>query len=191
MSTESKYRVLQDRKLMGQMVIATWGFLLTGLIGTGLTYLFNRLDWQARTRFEESKLVTANRRDEIKSIINLCQRRFFYSSRLYQLLEVRQADEIEPAYKDYKQVIDEWNLNLHVNRLLIQKIINDRAAELFCDSIILNGGGASGDSVHTKFFLASNELRKDFTAWQAGKPFDPASKSLVALRDAGKSLQRL
>lgn len=136
--------------------------------------------------------MAAGRRDEIKVIVNLCQRRYFYSERLYQLLEAQQADEIEDAYATYKKIIDEWNLNLYVNHLMIEKAIGPEAAELYCDHQIMSlSGDVSGSSVHTRFFFAAKELRKGYIAWKAGKSFKNAPEALAKLRDTSKSLQVL
>jgi hypothetical protein len=182
-------RVL-DPKIKGQILVATWGFLLTGMIGTGLTYLFNRLDREAKLEFEQKKTLSLTRQEEVKRIINLCQRRYFYSQRLHQLMEARRGDEIEEAYKIYKQTLDEWNLNLHVNRLLVEKIISKSAADKFCDVGVLEGK-LGGSSVHTKFVLSSLELRKGYLASQANKPFENQAKALEQLQEAAKSLQAL
>jgi hypothetical protein len=186
--------MFQDKKLKSQIILTAWGFLLTSIIGACLTFFFNYLEWESRTKYDEEKVRADNRREEIKAILNLCQRRYFFSERLRELLESRRGDQIEAAYKDYKQTIDEWNLNLMLNKLLIEKIISKKSADLFCDSKIMAvgvPGDLSGDSVHTRFRVVSDEIRKGYLEWKKGIPVDNQDAMQKKLQYAGISLQIL
>lgn len=165
--------------------------LLSGLMGTGLTFLFNRLEWRSRSEFEERKASNESRRAEIRRIVVLCQKRYHYSDLIYRLLEEGSVSEALQLHKEYIEVVRQWNLELQLNRLLIAHVFDDKTAELFCDSQILRAQGTSGSSVHTCFFHLGKEVRAAVKVAEKGA----APTNLLAyyddLQKAGEALTLL
>ncbi|WP_417910754.1 hypothetical protein [Candidatus Electronema sp. PJ] len=141
-----------------KLLVPVVSIVLTGVVGSGLTVLFNHLDWKSRTKFEADKIAIENRRTEIKKIMALCQQRFFLSNMIYKYADESDYESVKNLDAEYTKVVRDWNFNLHINRLLLEQIFSPSVAEQFCDEDILKGDVKNSASVHSRFYLLGKEV---------------------------------
>lgn len=65
---------MSENSLKVKLIVPVVSILLTGLVGSGITTLFNHLEWKERNRFETEKAATLYRQEEIKRIMTLCMK---------------------------------------------------------------------------------------------------------------------
>ncbi len=181
---------MNENSLKDKLAVPVVSILLTGLVGSGLTVLFNHLDWKARTEFETAKAAAQHRREEIKRIMTLCQKRSFLSSMILNYAEEGNTAAVRQLDFEYAAVIREWNFNLHVNRLTVEQLFSATAAELFCDQHALHGDVQGKTSVHARFFFLGKEISRIMQAARKDEKAKPADlkAGFAHLRETSDSL---
>lgn len=103
-----------------QLVVLTVGFLLTGVLGGALGYLFQRGVWMHQHAVESRDEVRRQAMKTFEEVSSLLDRRLYRMRRVYWMAKRRAeggaADQLPAALDDYREVLLVWNDNL--NRVL-------------------------------------------------------------------------
>ena len=105
---------------LGETLIVTFfGFVLTSVAGTLISYFWQSQSWKHQQDY-------ARRRDRIEKQIaiaeelsNLIGRRSFRTFRVVAALRSGEADRIDRSWKDYDNIVIEWNdqINGYITKL--------------------------------------------------------------------------
>jgi tetratricopeptide (TPR) repeat protein len=103
-----------------QLVVLAVGFLLTGVLGGALGYLFQRRAWSHQHEVERRDEQRRQALKTFEEMSALLDRRLYRMRRVYWLAKRRAegepADQLAAALDDYREVLLAWNDNL--NRML-------------------------------------------------------------------------
>lgn len=106
------------------------GFLLTTLVGSYINYAFHAESWKSKARFEIFKERLKEASEAQSSIIVLSNRRITLLGRIHSELQENRLQSAREIWKEYFQIVKEWNNNVKSN--------NNRISLLFGDSVSLS-----------------------------------------------------
>jgi hypothetical protein len=166
--------------------LAFIGFLLTGVLGSLLTFLFNYVQWEYTTNQQVRESKTKDAREALLNTMQLCQKRFWASQRVVWAAESPQYYDFKEVQQEYSEAVEQWNLNLATSRLLVQDSLGNQSAELFVDNNTLVGKGG-GKSIQ-KSFMVFNNLARDFLRSNTTSTSDQYLQMQTSLKEIGEQL---
>ena len=149
---------LPGDSLGARLVLLVVGFLLTSILGGGLTALFQHLGAAAQRKQARAQQVWGERRQAFETVSRLMDRRLYAVRQFAFALDNRQrlgADFVEKRLEEYRTVLQEWNGSINSNLALLEIYYGPPCREEF-------------DSVLGKEFVDTGALVED--AYRAGAP---------------------
>jgi len=173
--------------------LAIIGFILTSVLGSGLTYLFTDLQWKNTIAEQRREKKISEAHEILLKTMDMCQNRFYASERLIWACETPQDFDLNEIKKEYRDAVRQWNLSDITQRELIGEYLGNNCATLFVDDAAMKGGKqtVTETSVHTAF----SNFHKAATPWLHGDPVttdSPSYKQMQkCLQDVGEQLRVL
>jgi hypothetical protein len=173
--------------------LAVIGFILTSVLGSGLTYLFTYLQWKNTMAEQRRETKISEAHEILLKTMDMCQNRFYASERLIWACEAPQDFDLNQVKKEYRDAVRQWNLSDITQRELIGEYLGTNCATLFVDDAAMKIGKQTAEetSVHTAFY----NFQKAATPWLRGDSITTESPSykqmLKCLQDVGDQLRVL
>jgi hypothetical protein len=132
----------KDQKHDLKMIV--YGFILTGILGTSITFLFNHLENHHKIeadRRADSVRIMEQRREQATIVFNelspLMDSRLYNWRRLAWGLEDQiPEDSLKQRYAEYEETFFKWNRNLNKNRALVCRFFGPDLGETFEGTIM-------------------------------------------------------
>jgi len=158
----------KNETLLNKLTIPLITILFSGIVGSGVAFLFNNLEWKSRNEFEQRKSAQEFKRHEVKRIMKLCQQRHHLSQLIFRYAKSHKFEAAIEANEEYQIVKTEWNQDIYINQLILNKYFaeNPQIAATFYQENFLSLGEQK--IVHAEFYELNREIFKTVTAIKQG-----------------------
>lgn len=111
------------------------GFVLTTILGGGLTYVFQRANWRHQYRVQREDLRRDQALKTFEEVSKLLDQRLYRMRQLYWAAKAKarrrgDAERFDEALAGYRAVLQDWNDNLNRIRALVHTYFGEQAREL-------------------------------------------------------------
>lgn len=120
--------------LNSPLSLLVFGFVLTTLVGTFINQSFHTEAWKSKARFEIFKERLKEATEAQSSIIVLSNRRITMLERMYSQLQDNRLQVARDIWKEYFQIVREWNNNVKSNSNRLALLFGDRVSDSFLDN---------------------------------------------------------
>lgn len=117
------------------LVLLLVGFVLTSVLGGGLTYAFQRANWRHQYRVQREDLRHDQALKTFEEVSKLLDQRLYRMRQVYWAAKAiakgrGDRERLNIALADYRAVLRDWNDNLNRVRALVHTYFGERAGEL-------------------------------------------------------------
>lgn len=125
----------KDAKLFGkyhEVVLLLLAFFMTTICGGLLGYYFQNRSWQQQhqVRLLESERLAAE--EVFSEVSRLMDTRMYKMRKVFWGIQGEMGKaEMEIRWSDYREILDEWNINLNTNLALLHRYFGRGAREIF------------------------------------------------------------
>ena len=95
------------------LTITVVGFILTGIVGTWITYFWQTQNWRRQQLYLRNKEKSDKQIEITRSLSYLIDRRRFRMLRAYYAIRNKNKERVVEEWKKYDDIIFEWNDNLN------------------------------------------------------------------------------
>lgn len=113
-----------DKILNSKSGLFVTGFVLTGLIGSFLSYQFQNISWKRQARFEIAKRQIEQAKSSIDETLLPAGKGFYAMQKVFWTLENSQSDIADQRWNEYYKIKDEWNIMVGGYRSEIKIFVN-------------------------------------------------------------------
>lgn len=172
--------------LNSPLALLILGFLLTTLVGSYINHSFHDESWKSKARFEIFKERLGEATEAQSSIIVLSNRRITMLERMYFELEANRLQSARNIWKDYFQLVREWNHSVKSNNNRLSLLFGDSVSRSFLDND--ENAADEPNSLHHIFRQAHNAV---LAVIECMKVDCDSSMQEMLLLDARKRLDTL
>lgn len=101
------------------------GFLLTGVIGNHLAFLYQERQWEREKEIE----ILSRRLDETQQVVEeltqAMRNRFYQMQKVFWELEARRFENADKKWEEYQIAKDEWNIKIYIYRNKLSRLIGE------------------------------------------------------------------
>lgn len=149
------------------------GFCLTTVLGT---YISDRIQhqswkkemqlekkrqyakWKRNKKFEILKRKLDNGQEALEDISDIINLRFFRLHNVFVSIKNRNPAAANKNWKDYYEVVEDWNVKLIINQNKIKRLVNEKEARLFNNYETDISNIKDPKSIHGKFYVAHKKV---------------------------------
>lgn len=100
-------------ELWKTLTVTGVGFVLTGIVGTWISYFWQTRNWRHQQEYIRSKELISKQIEIVEQLSNLVGRRKFRMFRAAAALRSTNPDRIAESWKNYDESVVEWNDNVN------------------------------------------------------------------------------
>lgn len=176
--------------LGARLLVLVVGFVLTSILGGGLTALFQHLGAVAQRKQARAKQVWDERRKVFETVSRLMDRRLYAVRQFAFALDDRETNGAEFAHKrldEYRAVLQDWNGSINSNLALLEIYYGLPYRQEFDDVVGKDfvDAGALVEAAFRKRVPPGEDARARIAALQA-RIYDFNLRLLRVLDDAGR-----
>lgn len=145
--------------LNAPFTLLIFGFLLSGVLGTYLSYLFQNNAWKQKIRHEIALYQLEETKSTIEDILILGRKRFYAMQKVYWALESYDTSAAQENWQAYCAIKDEWNISIENYRSKIKVLLDSDLAYSLLDQNDARRY-TSQPSVHASFVKTHNVLKR-------------------------------
>jgi hypothetical protein len=126
---------MKETKLFGkynEFVLLILGFLFTGILGTFINNEIQNKTWEREQKAILMSNQTTNAINLLEKVSNLMNKRMYATWQLIFVLEDSNMNksQIENKWKDYDEILKEWNTNRGFNREMLRFYFGEKIYNL-------------------------------------------------------------
>ena len=165
------------------------GFVLTGLIGSFLSYQFQNISWKRQARFEIAKRQLEQAKSSIDETLLQAGKRFYAMQKVFWTLENSKSDIADQRWNEYYKIKDEWNIMVGGYRSKIKIFVDPMLAYELLDRDNARNYPKK-ESLHAIFIVAHYKLKQlfEYAGKNSEERFKIEKETLNALSELGENL---
>jgi len=165
------------------------GFVLTGLIGSFLSYQFQNISWKRQARFEITKRQIEQTESSIDETLLIARKRFYAMQKVFWALEKLKSDIADQRWNEYYKIKDEWNIMVGGYRSKIKIFVDPALAYELLDKDNARNYSKK-ESLHAIFVTTHYKLKQlfEYTGKNPEERFEIEKEALNALSELGDNL---
>jgi len=135
-----------NNQIKGKIFVTIIGFVLTGVLGSMLSVIFNYMSMVYKDKYDERKALREEKKQHIEEIVDLCQQRSFWTQKWWNAVKDNSSN-CDDIKKQLDKVVENWNLKLLILSIKTRVLVNDKLALLIIDENTHQGELSSKDDI--------------------------------------------